>query len=88
MDESKESWWTKKYSLCVFKKKKNNIRPEYWVGHSKLGYLDIDELFKITPNFDDKEKSVSGITEEEKEKKTIDDANKNAEDNGRIHKDK
>ena len=33
---------------------KDNNKPEHWVGHSKLGSLDIDEFFKRTPNFDEK----------------------------------
>ena len=35
------------------------------VGHLKLGSLDIDDLFKITPKFDETQASVTGNTEEE-----------------------
>ena len=37
----------------------------HWAGQSKWISLEIDELFKITPNFDEKEASVTGKTEEE-----------------------
>ena len=78
--------------MCVFKNEcfKDNNKPAHWVGHSKLRSLYIDELFKRTPNFDEKWASVSGKTEEEKDtsKKTTDDSDTNAEDNEIIHKDK
>ena len=45
---------------------KDNNKTAHWVGHSKLGSLDIDEFFKITQKFDEKEASVTGKTEEEK----------------------
>ena len=68
MGESKDLQWKKKSILCVFKKScfKDNNNPAHWVGHSKWGSLDIDEFFKITPKFDEKEASVTGKTEEEK----------------------
>ena len=73
----------KKFILCVFNcfGFKDNNKPAIWVGHSKLGSLDIDELFKITPKFDEKEASVTVNTEEEKNavKKTTYDADKNVE---------
>ena len=52
--------------------------------------LDIDEFFKRTPKFDEKQASVTGNTEEDKNaaKKTTDDADVNAEENERIHKNK
>ena len=42
--------------FCVSSKKcsKDNNKPAHWVGNSKLISLDIDELFKRTPNFDEK----------------------------------
>ena len=77
--------------MCVFKKYcfKDNNKPAHWVGHSKLRSLDIDEFLKRTPNFDEKESSVTGKTEEEKNtaKKTTYDADSNAGDNEIIHKD-
>ena len=45
---------------------KDNNKPLHWVGHSKLRSLNIDELFKITPKFDEKEASVNGEIEEDK----------------------
>ena len=45
---------------------KDNNKPLHWVVHSKLGSLDIDELFKIIHKFDEKEDSITGKTEEEK----------------------
>ena len=68
MGESKESWWNKKINfVCIRIKKcfKDNNKPANWVGHSKLGSLDIDELFIRTPNFYEKEASVTGKTEED-----------------------
>ena len=52
--------------VCLQKIYIYNNKPAHWVGHSKLRDLDIYELFKRTPNFDEKEASVSGETEEEK----------------------
>ena len=65
------------------KRIKDNNKPAHWVGHSKLRSLDIYELFKRTPDFDEKEASVTGKTEEEKNtaKNTTYDADTNAEDN-------
>ena len=67
---------------------KITINLAHWVGHSKLGSLDKDELFKIAPQFDEKEASVTGNTEEEENaaEKTTDDVDKNAEEDGIIHK--
>ena len=67
---------------------KYNNKPAHWVGQSKLRFLDIDELFKWTPKFDENQACVTGKTEEEKNtsKKTTDDADTNAEDNKNIHK--
>ena len=49
--------------LCFFNFFKDNNKSARWVGHSELRSLEIDALFKITPNFDEKEASVIGITE-------------------------
>ena len=52
-----------KNPICVFSKTKcfqDNNKPAHWVGPSKLRYLNIDQFFKITPNFDEKEASVTG----------------------------
>ena len=67
---------------------KYNNKPIHWGGHSKLRPLDIDEFFKITPKFDEKEAIVTGNKGEEKNiaKKTTDDADKNAEETEIIHK--
>ena len=56
-----------KYILCVFKKIcfKDINKPAHWVGHSKLRSLDMDDLFKITPRFDENQASVTGNIEEE-----------------------
>ena len=91
MGESKESWWKKKSILCNFKKQKiYNNKPANWVGHSKLGSLEMDEFFKRTQFFYEKEASVTGKTEEEKniDRKTSNDDDANAEDNEIINKDK
>ena len=75
--------------VCLQKKCfKDNDKNTHWVGHSKLRSLDIDEFFKRTPNFDEKEANVTGNTKEEENtaKKNTDDADKNAEDNEGIHK--
>ena len=44
---------------------KANDKPAQWVGFSKLRSLDIDELFKITPKFDENQASATGNTLEE-----------------------
>ena len=49
--------------LCFQKKTKDNDKPAHWVGHSKLGSLDIDDFFKRTPKFDENQASVTGSTE-------------------------
>ena len=69
---------------------KDNNKPAHWVGHSKLGSLDIDEFFKRTQKIDEKGASVTGKTEEEENasKKTTDYADTNAEENEIIRKDK
>ena len=81
-----------KNSFCVFSKKKikDNNKPAHWVIHSKLRSLDIYELFKRTPNFDEKEASVTGKTEEDKNtvRETTDNADSNTGNNERIIKDK
>ena len=92
MGESKELGW-KKNPFCVSSKIdcfKDNNKPAHWVGHSKLRSLEIYEFFKITPNFDEKEDSVTGKTEEDKNKdrQTSNDNDANAEDNEIFHKDK
>ena len=76
--------------MCLKNRFKDNNKPAHWVGHSKSGSPDIDDFFKITQTFDEKEASVTGKTKEEKNTaKTItDDADSNTEDNERIHKDK
>ena len=80
-----------KLILCVFKIKKfkDSNKPVHWVGHSKLKSLYIYEFFKISTNFYEEGDSVTGKIEEEKNtaKKTHD-AEENAGDNERIHKDK
>ena len=62
---------------------KDNNKPAHWVGHSKLISLDINDLFYRTPKSDEKEASVTGETEEEKNtsKHTTDDTDTNAEYN-------
>ena len=76
--------------MCVFNFFKYNNKSAHWVGHSKVGPLKIDEFFKRTPNFYEKEAIVTGKTEEEKNtaKKTTDYDDANVEDDGRIHKNK
>ena len=78
--------------LCVLNKIgfKDNDKPAHWVSHSKLGSLDIYELFKITPNFDENQDIVTGNIEEEENaaENTTDDADENAKENERIHKNK
>ena len=44
---------------------KYNNKTSHWVGHQKLGSLDIYDFFKITPIFYEKQYSVTGNTEEE-----------------------
>ena len=68
---------------------KDSNKPAHWVVNLKLRSLDIDELFKRTPNFDEKETSVTGKKEEDKNtsKNDIDDADTNAEDNEKNYKD-
>ena len=56
----------RKHQFCVSSKKKVNNKPAHWVGHSKLRSLEIDNFFKITQNFDEKEATVTGKTEKEK----------------------
>ena len=65
---------------CLQKRIKDNNKPAHWVGHSKLGSLDIYELFKITPNFDENQDIVTGNIEEEENaaENTTDDADENA----------
>ena len=51
--------------MPVFKKYvcfRDNNKPAYWVGQSKLISLDIDEFFKRTLKFDEKHASVTGNT--------------------------
>ena len=69
---------------------KDNNKPAHWVGHSELISLNIYELCKRTPKFDEKQASVTGNTEEDKSaaKNTIDDADENAEEKEIINKDK
>ena len=65
--KSKELWW-KKNPFCVSSEKlcfKDNNKPAHWVGHSKLRSLDVDDLFKRTPKFDENQASVTWNTEEE-----------------------
>ena len=66
MGESKDSWWTKN-PFCVSSREnfKYNVKPAYWVGHSKLIPLDIDYLFKRAPKFDENQASVTVNIEEE-----------------------
>ena len=54
--------------MCFFKKYffKDDNKPVNLVGQLKLRSLDIDELFKRTPNFDEKETSVTDKKEEDK----------------------
>ena len=53
--------------MCVFRNDyfKDNNKPSHWVRNSKLKFLDIYELFKRTPIFDEKKASITGKTEEE-----------------------
>ena len=52
--------------MSIKKRIKNNNKTEHWVDHSKLRYLELNEFFKRTPNFDEKEASVPGKTGDEK----------------------
>ena len=65
---------------------KDNNKPAHWVGHSKLRYIDIYEFIKSTPNFDEKQASETGNTEEEENaaKGIKDDAGENAKENERM----
>ena len=49
--------------VCLLKEKlKDNVKPADWVGHSQLISLDTYDLFKRTPNVDEKQASVTGNT--------------------------
>ena len=74
--------------MSFINKFKDNNKPAYWVGHSELRSLNIDEFFKRTPKFDEKVSSVTGKTEEEENtaKNTTYDADKNVEESERINK--
>ena len=76
--------------FCVFNKKKDNNKTAHWVGHQKLGSLDIYELFKRKQKMYEKEASITGKKEEQKNKakKSTYDDDTNAEDNKIINKDK
>ena len=39
---------------------KDKNKPAHWVNHQKLTSLNIDEYFKRTPQFDEKQASVTG----------------------------
>ena len=56
------------YLVCLQKTffLNDNNKPAHWLVHSKLISLDIDELFKRTQHFVEKEASVTRKTEEEK----------------------
>ena len=41
---------------------KDNVKPAHWVGHSQLISLDTDNSFKITPDVDEKQATVTGNT--------------------------
>ena len=41
---------------------KNIVRTAHWVGNSQLISLDTDDLFKRTPDVDEKQASVTGNT--------------------------
>ena len=38
---------------------KDKVKPAHWVGQSKIISLDTDDLFKRTPNFDEKQAIVT-----------------------------
>ena len=85
MGESKDSWWRKE-SFSVTSNNycfKDSNKPAHWVGHSKLRSVDIDEFFKRTLKFDEKQASVTGNIEEGKNtaKNTNDDADEKSEAN-------
>ena len=67
---------------------KDNDKPAYWVGRSKLISLDINDLIKRTPTFNKIQDSVTGNIkgEENAAENTTDDADENAEENEIIHK--
>ena len=48
--------------MCLQKKIKDNVKPVHWVVQSQLRSLDIDDFFKITPDVDEKQASVTGNT--------------------------
>ena len=52
--------------FCVFKKIcfKDINKPAHWVGQSELISLDVDDLFKRTPKFDENQASVTMNTYE------------------------
>ena len=63
------------YFVCLKKTIRNNNKPAHWVGHSKIGSLEIDEFFKITRKIDETQASLTDNTEEEEnisEKNTYD----------------
>ena len=70
--------------MCVFTINcfKDNNKTAHWVGYSKLRFLDIDDLFKRTLHFDEKEASLTGNIKEEEHtvKNTTDGARKNAKE--------
>ena len=55
---------------------KDNNEPAHWIGTSKLRSLDIDDFFKRTQKFDEKQASVTENTTEEENvaEETNDDA--------------
>ena len=59
--------------FCVFNLfcLKDNNELAHWVSHSKLRSLELDEFFIRTPDFDEKEESVTGKTEEKKNTETM-----------------
>ena len=85
--------WLRKSPFGVSSNKiyyKDNNKPEHWVGNSKLRSQDIDDFFKITPKFYEKQASVTGNKEEEENaaKKNTEDADENSEEKEIFHKDK
>ena len=53
--------WEKK-SFCVSSKRKkfkDNVKPAYWVGHSRLRSLDTYNFFKRTSGVDEKQASIT-----------------------------
>ena len=66
--------------MCVFRKSfKDNVKPAHWVGHSKLRSLDTDNIFKITPKFDENQDNVTENIE--KEEYVAEDTNDDADEN-------